>query len=133
MTAKSYSLAEGRGSEPPVPLAKRIGLSGGTGSAADAKRAGRGTEGSNLACSSGESVANHGDHRAMVKPSFHAVHSVAAQTKARTTALTRSTCPQRILVAFMATKDQRRFGDGQQAQNWGERATGCCGAQIGQL
>src|SRR6266446_5626317 len=33
------SALEGRGFEPPVPLAKRVGLSGGTGSVAEAKRA----------------------------------------------------------------------------------------------
>ena len=56
---------EEAGFEPPVPLAKRVGLSGGTGSAGEAKRAVskassilRGTEGSNLLPSSGESIAN---------------------------------------------------------------------------
>src|ERR1700738_1482320 len=55
----------GSGSDPPVPLAKPVGLSGGTGSAAEAKRAVskassilRGTEGSNPASSSAESSAN---------------------------------------------------------------------------
>jgi len=59
------SALEEEGFEPPVPLAKRVGLSGGTGSAAEAKRAVwksssilRGTEGSNLLPSSGESGAN---------------------------------------------------------------------------
>jgi hypothetical protein len=33
------SPVEGRGFKPPVPLAKRVGLSGGTGSAAEAQRA----------------------------------------------------------------------------------------------
>ena len=37
------------------------------------------------------------------KPSLHATHCVAAQTKASTTAMTTSTWPQRILVAFMTT------------------------------
>jgi hypothetical protein len=40
----------------------------------------------------------------------HATHSVAPQTKASVTALTRSTWPQRILVAFMATEDQAPSG-----------------------
>src|SRR6266404_5294100 len=54
---------EGRGFEPPVPLAKRVGLSGGTESVAEAKRAVSrassilwGAEGSNPLPSAGESV-----------------------------------------------------------------------------
>ena len=57
--------------------------------------------------------------------------SVAAQMKARTTVLTRSTWPQRILVAFMTTEDQKGVGGGQQVWNWSGRSAGCCGAQIG--
>jgi hypothetical protein len=56
---------EGRRFELLVPLAKRVGVSGGKGSAAEAKRAVwksslscAGTEGSNLLPSSGESLAN---------------------------------------------------------------------------
>ena len=55
------STLEERGFEPPVPLAKRVGLSGGTGSVAEAKRAVSrassilwGAEGSNPLPSAGE-------------------------------------------------------------------------------
>jgi len=63
------SPVEEEGFEPPVPLTKRVGLSGGTGSAAEAKRAVwksssilRETEGSNLLPSCNESLKKQLSH-----------------------------------------------------------------------
>ena len=53
-----------------------------------------------------------------------ATHCVAPQRKPSTTALTARTWPQRILVAFMATKDQEATGDSPQVGNAGEREAG---------
>ena len=62
-----------------------------------------------------------------------ATHCVAPHRKASTTALTTRTWPQRILVAFMATKDQEAAGDSPQVGNAGEREAGGFGVQIGQV
>ena len=67
------------------------------------------------------------------KASCQAVHSVAPQTKASTTAQTRRIWPQRILVAFMATPDQPRRGRRTQARTARGREPGHAGAAIGRL
>src|ERR1700689_753119 len=65
------------------------------------------------------------------KASCQAVHSVAVQIKTRTAAQTRRAWTQRILVAFMATKDQASVVRGTQAQTEGPWGAGYHGGGIG--